>query len=78
MKKDEKGDIGDNGIGPLLRTCNFGHGTSTTGTTTVTVTVNSIDELTVPATVAITLETVDGTDPQQIRPRHSNWDELKA
>jgi len=34
-----------------------------TGTTTVTVTVNSIDELTVPSTVAITLETVDGTTP---------------
>jgi hypothetical protein len=34
-----------------------------TGTTTVTVTVNEIDTLTVPATVAITLETVDGTTP---------------
>jgi len=32
-------------------------------TTEVTVTVNSIDELTVPSTVAITLDAVDGTTP---------------
>jgi len=36
-----------------------------TGTTTVTVTVEEIEELTVPATVAITLNTVDATDPSK-------------
>ena len=35
------------------------------GTTEVTVTVNSIDELTVPTSVAITLEAVNATDPSK-------------
>ena len=35
------------------------------GTTTVTVTVNSIDELTVPETVAITLEAADAENPSK-------------